>query len=175
MDDSYGPGISATSGDNTASADLSEYRLGINDRIRIDVFGEPDLSLDAMVDPNGRIEYPLLGQLAVADRTARQVQEAIVAGLANGYLVKPDVRVAVTQYRPFFVTGEVRKAGAYPFVSGLTIEKALALAGGMTPLASTRRIYLLRENTLGARARIRVGLGAPVLPGDTVIVEQGLF
>lgn len=157
-----------------AVPDLSAYRLGIGDKVRIDVFGEPDLSLDANVDPTGHISYPLLGSLAALRKTASQLQGDIAKGLAAGYLVNPDVRVTVVQYRPIYVTGQVHRAGAYPFSIGLTVEKALALAGGMTNLASTRKIHLLREDQPGDQ-RVRVGLDALVLPGDTLLVEESLF
>lgn len=154
--------------------DLTAYRMGVGDRVRVDVFGEPDLSLEAAIDPSGRLNYPLLGSIPAQKMTARELQDAIAAGLSEGYLVNPDVRVTVVQYRPFYVMGQVRKAGAYPFVIGLTVEKAVALAGGFTPLASTRRIFLLREDAT-AEQRVRVGLDALVLPGDTLMVEEGLF
>lgn len=157
-----------------AMPDLSAYRLGIGDRVRIDVFNEADLSLEATIDPTGRISYPLLGSIDALRKTARELQESIAAGLGNGYLVNPDVRVQVVQYRAFYVTGQVHRAGAYPFVIGLTVEKALALAGGMTNLASTRSIYLLREDQPVER-RVKVGLDALVLPGDTLVVEESLF
>lgn len=168
------PEAAAPAATPSPAVDVAAYRLGVGDRIRVDVFGEPDLSLDATIDPTGRLNYPLLGSITALKKTARDLQETIAAGLAAGYLVNPDVRVTVVQYRPFYVTGQVRKAGAYPFVIGLTVEKAVALAGGFTPLASTRRIYVLREDA-GAGERLRVGLDAPVLPGDTLMVEEGLF
>jgi polysaccharide biosynthesis/export protein VpsN len=154
--------------------DLSAYRLGIGDRVRIDVFGEADLSIETAIDGTGRINYPLLGSVPASHRTAGELQEAITTGLASGYLRSPDVRVAIVQYRPFYIVGQVRKAGAYPFVIGLTVEKALALAGGLTNLASTRRIYVLREEAPGNQ-RIRVSLDALVFPGDTLLVEESLF
>lgn len=156
------------------AVDLTAYRLGVGDRLRVDVFGEPDLSIEAAVDPTGRLNYPLLGSIAALGKTSRELQTAITTGLAAGYLVNPDVRVTVVQYRPFYVIGQVRKAGAYPFVTGLTVEKAIALAGGFTPLASTRRIFVLREDAPGDQ-RLRVGLDAAVLPGDTLLIEEGLF
>lgn len=157
-----------------AVPDLSAYRLGIGDKVRIDVFGEPDLSLETTVDPTGRISYPLLGSLNAMRSTARELQDTITQGLAGGFLINPDVRVTVVQYRAFYVTGQVQRAGAYPYVVGLNVEKALALAGGLTNLASTRRIYLLHEDQPSDR-RSRVGLDALVLPGDTLMVEESLF
>lgn len=155
-----------------ALPDLSDYRLGTGDKVRIDVFGEPDLSLDAVVDGMGNINYPLLGTVPAQKRTAGELQQALSAGLAAGYLKDPDVRVAVVQYRPFYTIGQVRKPGAYPYVIGLTVEKAIAIAGGLTNLASTRQLFLVRED---ASKRIKVGLDALVLPGDTLLVEEGLF
>jgi polysaccharide biosynthesis/export protein VpsN len=157
-----------------SAPDLSAYRLGIGDKVRIDVFNEPDLSLEATIDPTGRISYPLLGSVESLRKTARELQDAISQGLAAGYLINPDVRVTVVQYRPFYVTGQVQRPGAYPFVVGLTVEKALALAGGMTNLASSRAIYLLREDR-PLDQRVRVVLDAAVLPGDTLLVEESLF
>jgi len=157
-----------------APLDLSAYRLGVGDRVRIDVFGEADLSLDATVDATGRISYPLLGSVQTLRKTARELQEELRTGLAAGYLISPDVRVTVVGYRPIYLTGQVQRPGAYPFVVGLTVEKALSLGGGMTSLASSRRIYVLHEDTPADR-RVRVTLDAPVLPGDTLVVEESLF
>lgn len=154
--------------------DLSAYRLGIGDKVRIDVFGEADLSVNAEVDGTGHLSYPLLGSVAALKRTAAELEVAIAKGLAAGYLVKPDVRVTVTQYRPFYVIGQVNRPGAYPYSVGLSVEKALALAGGLTRLASSRGIYLLREDAR-AEQRQRIGLDGIVLPGDTLLVEEGLF
>lgn len=154
--------------------DLSAYRLGTGDRVRIDVFGEPDLSMDAVVDGTGNISYPLLGSVVARKKTAAELQDALTSGLAAGYLKDPDLRVSVVQYRPFYTIGQVRKPGSYPYVIGLTVEKAIAIAGGMTSLASTRQIFLVREDGAQPR-RIKVGLDALVLPGDTLLVEEGLF
>jgi polysaccharide biosynthesis/export protein VpsN len=154
--------------------DLSAYRLGIGDKVRIDVFGEPDLSIEAFVDGTGHIGYPLLGAVLALQKTAAELREVLTTGLAGGYLVDPDVRVTVVQYRPFYTIGQVRRPGSYAYVIGLTVEKALAIAGGLTDLASTRHMFLLREDTAQGK-RIKVGLDALVLPGDTLLVEEGLF
>lgn len=154
--------------------DLTAYRLGTGDKVRIDVFGEPDLSLEAVVDGTGHISYPLLGSVPAQKKTAPELEALLREGLAAGYLKSPDVRVSVVQYRPFYTIGQVRKPGSYPYVMGLTVERAIAIAGGLTNLASTRQIYLVRESS-GQTQRIKVGLDAAVLPGDTLLVEEGLF
>lgn len=156
------------------SADLSAYRLGIGDRVRISVFGEPDLSLDGDVDATGHLSYPLLGRVPALRKTSDELARDIAAGLANGYLRNPDVRVAVIQYRPIYLTGQVNRPGAYPYSVGLTVEKAVALAGGLTRIASERGIYLLHEDAPASERR-RVRMDDPVLPGDTLVVEESLF
>ena len=154
--------------------DLSAYRLGIGDRVRVSVFGEPDLSLDADIDASGNMSYPLLGTVPAARKTAAELAKAIATGLANGYLVNPDVRVTVVQYRPIYVTGQVNRPGAYPYSIGLTVEKAVTLAGGLTRIASERGVYLLPEDAPASQRR-RVHFDEPVLPGDTLLVEESLF
>jgi len=157
-----------------ATADLSAYRLGIGDKVRINVFGEPELSIEGDVDATGSLSYPLLGSVPALRKTAAELGKDLASGLANGYLVNPDVRVAVIQYRPVYVTGQVNRPGAYPYTAGLTVEKTLALAGGLTRLASERGIFLQAEDAPASQRR-RVALDAPVFPGDTLVVEESLF
>lgn len=130
--------------------------------------------MQASVESTGSVNYPLLGRINASGQTVRQLEQEIARGLSQGYLVKPDVRVSLFQYRPIFVSGQVRRAGSYPYAQGLTVEKALTLAGGMTEFASSRRIFLLRENQ-AQDARQKVDLDRPILPGDTLIVEERLF
>jgi protein involved in polysaccharide export with SLBB domain len=155
-------------------ADLSAYRLGIGDRVRVNVFGEPELSVDGDVDGTGHLSYPLLGRVAALRKTADELAKDIAAGLSNGYLRNPDVRVAVIQYRPIYLIGQVARPGAYPYTVGLTVERAVALAGGLTRIASERGIYRLHE-AAPASERRRVRMDDPVLPGDTLVVEESLF
>ncbi|MGH8131313.1 MAG: polysaccharide biosynthesis/export family protein [Steroidobacteraceae bacterium] len=156
------------------TADLSAYRLGVGDRVRVSVFGEPDLSVDSDIDATGHLSYPLLGRIQALRKTADELAKDIAAGLTKGYLRNPDVRVAVIQYRPIYLTGQVARPGAYPYSVGLTVEKAVALAGGLTRIASERGIYRLHEDAPTAERR-RVKMDDPVLPGDTLVVEESLF
>lgn len=152
----------------------SKYRLAVGDRVKVDVFREPDLSVEATLDAAGMINYPLLGLVRAADLTARDLEIVLTRGLTGDYLKNPDVRVVVTRFRPVFVTGAVRSAGSYPFTDSLTVEKAIALAGGLTQLASQRRIYVLRDGS-PTNARERAVLDTPLFPGDTLLVEEGIF
>jgi polysaccharide export outer membrane protein len=159
---------------SAAPPDLSAYRLGIGDRVRVSVFGEPDLSVDGDIDATGHLGYPLLGRVAAMRKTADELAADIAAGLSSGFLVNPDVRVAVIQYRPIYLTGQVNRPGAYPYTVGLTVEKAVALAGGLTRIASERGIFRLHEDAPASERR-RVKMDDPVLPGDTLVVEESLF
>lgn len=157
-----------------AVPDLSAYRLGIGDRVRVSVFGEPDLSVDGDIDATGHLSYPLLGRVQALRKTADELARDIAGGLSKGYLRNPDVRVAVIQYRPIYLTGQVARPGAYPYTVGLTVEKAVALAGGLTRIASERGIFRLLEDAPTSERR-RVRMDEPVLPGDTLVVEESLF
>lgn len=131
--------------------------------------------LQTRLDEKGTVTYPFLGEIRAVGLSVREFESRIATGLKKGeYLVAPEVQVLVLEYRPFYVNGEVKRPGGYPYVPGLTVQKAVTLAGGLTPLASERKIYVIRErNPNGAREKI--SLDAAVMPGDTVIVEEGLF
>lgn len=151
----------------------SVYRLDAGDIVRIDVLGEAELSMEALIDPSGFINYPFLGKVQASGLTVQDLENRIRNGLRNGYLVNPDVRVALARYRPVYVAGQVRQPGAYPYSVGLSVEKALTLAGGITAFGSTNRVYIQRQG--GGQERIRASLDTIVYPGDYIIVEERLF
>lgn len=150
-----------------------DYRFGVGDLIRIQVHSEPDLTLEIRLSEKGTITYPFLGEFKVVGLSVSQLQQKIRAGLSGDYLVDPEVQVLVVEYRPFYVNGQVKRPGGYPFVPGLTVRKAAALAGGFTDRASTTKLYLLREEN--GNERFKVTLESPLRPGDTLVVEEGLF
>jgi polysaccharide biosynthesis/export protein VpsN len=157
-----------------ASSEERDYRLGVGDVIRIEVHNEPDLTLETQLPSTGIIDYPFLGTVRAVGLTVAQLQNRITEGLAGDYLVKPAVNVRVVQYRPFYVRGKVRNSGGFPYVLGLTVEKAITVAGGFTDRASLKNIYLIKENSTQDN-KIKVNLDSPVAPGDTIIVEESLF
>lgn len=150
----------------------SQYVLGPGDLIQIHVHGEEDLSIQLRLGGDGYISYPLLGDIEAAGRTVSAVQASIRDGLSGDYLVDPDVRVYVLEYRKIYVNGEVERPGGYEYAPGLTVRKAVAQAGGFTDLASRGKIYIIPEE--GGERR-KVDADATVAPGDTVIVEEGFF
>ena len=153
---------------------LSQYRLGADDEISVNVFNEPDLSLaKTRVAANGAISMPLIGQVQVKGLTIDEVESKITALYLGDYLKKPDVTVAIVEYRQFYVNGEVDKPGGYSYREGMTIQRAVSLAGGFTERAARNKIKLMRENN--PNNVTNVDLNTPVLPGDVITVEESFF
>jgi len=157
-----------------AAQSLSDYQLGSGDQIQVQVFGEEDLSMEVRLSDAGTISYPFLGEIRVAGNTVSQLEAQIVKGLKGDYLVDPSVNVSVIEYRPFYINGEVKTPGGYPYQPGLTLRKAVALAGGFTERASKTKISLLSERALDGKQR-QVGIDEVLNPGDIITVEQSFF
>jgi polysaccharide export outer membrane protein len=159
-----------------AGQGLHAYRLGAGDRVRVTVYNEPGLSGDYAVSSAGEIAFPLIGMVAADGRTVADVTEALTVRIADGYMTDPKVSVEVLNYRPFYILGEVQKPGEYPYVAGLTIEQAVAVAGGFNYRANPRRVHLRRtpdpaEKSVDLQARQAVA----VMPGDTIRVLERYF
>ncbi|MCB1756315.1 MAG: polysaccharide export protein [Gammaproteobacteria bacterium] len=154
--------------------DKNTYRLDTGDKIFIQVFDETDLTMEARVGSSGIINYSFLGQLQVAGRTSSELENEIISLLKNGYLVNPSVNVSILEYRPFFINGEVNRPGGYPYQPGLTLEKAIAIAGGLTDRASKRKMYLQNAQQ-DEQKKIKVSMDSNVSPGDIITIEEGFF
>ncbi|MGA0266474.1 MAG: polysaccharide biosynthesis/export family protein [Lysobacterales bacterium] len=150
------------------------YRLGPGDVINVQVFGEDDLTRELKLGEDGRINYAFVGQIRLQGMTLLEVEQEITDKLKGDYLVNPQVSVTMAEYRPFFISGEVKSPGGFPYQPGLTVSRAIALAGGLTERASERKIFLVSEGT-GEQDRRRVDLDAPVNPGDAITVEASFF
>ena len=155
-----------------AVAQEDSYRLGPGDRIDIRVFGEDDLSMSVLIGDSGLLNYPLLGEVRVAGRTVKEVEAQLTARLLGDYLIDPNVTVSVAEYRPVFINGEVNKPGAYAFQPGLTLQKAIALAGGFTDRAARGSIKVLAADGTEYES---VQLTAVIQPGAVITVEQSFF
>ena len=153
---------------------LSQYRLGSGDIIKISVFGQADLSITTKVPHMGVINYPFLGDIQVVGLTASELESNIYKGLKGDYLVEPSISVTIEEYRPFFIDGEVKKSGGYPYQPGLSVDKAAALAGGYTERASRTKI-LIRRDISGEQKLIDAKPTDIVLPGDIVTIQQSFF
>ena len=151
------------------------YQLSSGDVLRISVYGEPDLSFEEIrLNDAGTFSYPFLGEVNAAGKTPRQVEQEITEELKNGYLRDPRVSISVINYREFYISGEVKQPGGYPYQPGLTLDRAIALAGGLTERASTRRITIVRGSS-DSRESERATLSTLVKPGDTITIDQILL
>lgn len=150
------------------------YRLDSSDRLRVIVFGQPDLSNTYVVDQAGYISMPLVGNVAARGKTQQELAVAIAASLRKGFLRDPDVSVEVEQYRPIFVMGEVQASGQYPYVAGMTVQNAIATAGGFSPRAEQAGADITRQIN-GEILNGRVPITDPVRPGDTIYIRERLF
>ena len=165
------PAATASTGGTGSGA---EYRLGAGDKVRIIVFGEQDLSGEFVVGDSGGIDMPLIGSVSAKGATVAQFQDRVVKELRNGYLNDPKVSVEVLNYRPFFITGEVKNGGEYPYKAGLTVQDAVGVAGGYTYRAETATAYLRRA---GEDREIKVSLDSrvPINPGDSIRIPERFF
>ncbi|AZD08517.1 Capsular polysaccharide synthesis enzyme CpsC, polysaccharide export [Pseudomonas chlororaphis] len=161
---------------NTYAADPgTQYKLAAGDVLRIIVFGEPELSMKKIrLSDAGTFSYPFLGEISARGLTPGQVEKVIVDGLKQGYLIDPKVSLSQIEYRPFYINGEVKKPGNYPFIPGLTLEKAIALGGGLTERASIKRVTIVRGDG-GATLTDEVTRNTTIAPGDTISIAQGFF
>ncbi|HIF9314792.1 TPA: polysaccharide biosynthesis/export family protein [Photobacterium damselae] len=148
------------------------YVLGAGDQIEIIVFNEPNLSIKLMINNSGIISYPLIGQLQLAGKTPEQVANDIRNKLKNGYLKNPMVTVRMLSFRDFYVSGEVKTPGGYEYRPGLTLEQAVAIAGGFTDRADRDDVAIRRTNGQLIEDALSTQI---VFPGDTIIIDQSFF
>lgn len=164
---SYVPELLATTPDEP-------YTLGAGDRLRVIVFGQDALSNSYTVDGTGHIAMPLIGIVGASGLTTQALQQEIAARLRKGFVRDPQVSVEVEAFRPFYVLGEVITAGQYPFVEGLTAQKAIAIAGGFSPRGYQGAVDITRDMG-GVEVTGRVPLLQAVRPGDTITVRERIF
>ena len=150
------------------------YTLDSGDKLRIVVFGQDTLSNNYTVDAQGVVTLPLVGAVEARGLTTAQLGNAIAGRLRSGYVRDPSVAVEIETYRPFFVLGEVTFPGQYPYVPNMTVENAIAIAGGFTPRASKDKVTITRK-VQGAPTRYVLPLRYPLRPGDTIEVSERWF
>lgn len=153
---------------------LDAYRLGPGDRLKLTVFGHPKESGEFEVDSLGKVSHPLIGGIDARGRTIAEFQEYVRKTLDDKFIVNPKVSVEVLNYRPFYIYGEVNRGGSYPYVVGLTVRRAVAIAGGFTRRARKAPVLLVRDETNGVQ-KFDKELDEIVLPGDIVEVQRRLF
>jgi polysaccharide export outer membrane protein len=150
------------------------YTLDAGDKLRIVVFGQDGISNAYIVDAGGNVNLPLIGTVPARGSTTQQLSQRITARLKRGYVREPHVTVEVETYRPFFILGEVTTPGQYPYVADMTVEKAIAIAGGFAPRAYKQTVELT-HTARGQQIKSDVPLSYPLRPGDTLLVKERWF
>ncbi|WP_461536564.1 polysaccharide biosynthesis/export family protein [Spongorhabdus nitratireducens] len=153
---------------------FSTYGLSSGDEIHITVFGEDDMDVTTRLTDAGTISYPFLGEIRVKGMTVGELQKHLTNQLKPDYFVDPQVNVSITEYRKFFVSGEVKDPGGFSFEPGLTLEKAIALAGGFTQRADKKAIQVTREIN-GRQVERTMKQDDSVLPGDIINIKESFF
>jgi len=150
------------------------YRLDAGDKLRVVVYGQEGLTNTYAIDAGGSITMPLIGAVGARGRTPAGLAAEIAAKLRNGYIRDPSVAVEVETYRPFFILGEVAAPGQYPYVPNMSVESAVAIAGGFSPRAKRDQVTLTHTDNSTSRRAV-VPLGTPISPGDTILVGERWF
>jgi polysaccharide export outer membrane protein len=152
----------------------AQYRLDAGDKVRVVVYGQEGLTNSYAIDAGGSITMPLIGAVPARGLTPAGLASHITGRLRNGYIREPSVAVEIEAYRPFFILGEVAAPGQYPYVPNMSVESAVAIAGGFSPRAKRDAVTLTHTDPRGS-IRAVVPLGTPLGPGDTVLVGERWF
>ncbi len=150
------------------------YVLDAGDKLRVVVFGQDGLSNSYAVDGSGKIAMPLIGAVEARGKTTGELGNSIAARLRSGFVREPHVAVEVENFRPFFILGEVTTSGQYAYVNGMTVETAVAIAGGFGPRALRTGAKVARIVN-GQTVHARVPVSYPIRPGDTITIEERWF
>ncbi|MEM7027417.1 MAG: polysaccharide biosynthesis/export family protein [Pseudomonadota bacterium] len=161
-------------GTSKTKTGLSDYALGTGDTVRIQVYDEEDLYLESRVSDRGTISYPFLGELKVTGLTPNQLEGVITSQLKGDYLINPKVSVDILEYRQFYVNGEVEDPGGFPFQPGITVRKAISIAGGFKERASKEKINIIHDDDPEGEST-PVKLDEYIRPGDIITVEESFF
>ena len=151
-----------------------DYVLGVADRVRVTVYDEPALSGEYPVNTNGTVSMPLVGEVPAAGAAAGVLRERIEKALASGFLTNPRVAIDVLTFRPFYILGEVTKAGEYPYSASLTVMNAVATAGGFSYRANEKWVYIKHAGEPGEK-KVRLTPDLLVQPGDTIRIAERFF
>jgi protein involved in polysaccharide export with SLBB domain len=166
--------VAGAAGGPGSLADISSYKLGPGDALRVTVFRHEDLSGEFSLDGEGNFAMPLVGEIRGGGRNARELENEVELALkSGGYLVEPQVSIEVLNYRPFYIIGEVNNPGSFEYVNGMTVINAVALAGGFTYRADQDDIVISRGGSSGPE--LQAAPDTKVLPGDIIEIQERFF
>lgn len=155
-------------------AKASDYLLGVGDSIEIVVYGENDLTTKVKIDRSGLISFPFLDDMQVIGLSIKEVEDKIHAGLLGDYLINPQVSISIVEYRPFFIHGQVVRPGGFPYQEDLRLDKAIAIAGGLTNRAS-KVDWIITRKVQGKTVTIDANIATLIQPDDIIKIEQSFF
>lgn len=158
-----------------AAPPLADYQLSTGDRIRLIVFNQPELTGEYQIDATNALSLPLIGRIPAGGLRPVDLERALTAKLNDGFLKDASVSVEVVAFRPFYIVGEVKTPGSYPYVWGMSVLNAVALAGGFTYRAKESAFYLLRTQPDGRKTKLDAAQETAVLPGDVITVRERFF
>lgn len=150
------------------------YTLDTGDAVRVTVYGDTELTNTYRVNDSGAVAFPLVGPVQVRGQTTTVAASRLAGALANGYMRNPNVAVEIAEYRPFFIQGEVRASGQFPYVYGMTARSAISTAGGFNDTADRNKVTVYRRQG-NEMVKGSVDLDFPIYPGDTVVVHERWF
>jgi len=155
-------------------ASEGDYLLGAGDKIEIVVYGENDLTTKVKIARSGLISFPFLEDIQVIGLSLKEVEHRIYDGLLGDYLINPQVSVSILAYRPFFIHGQVMRPGGFPYQEDLRLDKAIALAGGLTNRAS-KVDWIITRTVKGKTVTIKASIATLIQPDDIIKIEQSFF
>jgi protein involved in polysaccharide export with SLBB domain len=147
----------------------TQYKLGAGDKLIINVFGDKNLSGERQVDGAGAFTFPLIGNVQAGGLSSGELETLLESKLKE-YMREPNVSVEIVSYRPFYIVGEVRRPGSYPYVDGMTVMNAIAIAGGFTYRAQEKEFVIQRNNSSAGAGQI-----TRIAPGDVIVVRERFF
>ena len=169
----YLTGVGLANSEDFVESETS-YLLGSGDVIQISVYGESDLSLELKISDDMELNYAYIGSFKFHGKSVSEVVKLVTNRLEGDYLIDPQVSVRISEYRPFFIQGQVNHPGSFAYQPGLTIRKAISLAGGLGERASSRKWYVIAEDSTEDNKQ-KISEDSFVYPGDTIIIEESFF
>jgi polysaccharide export outer membrane protein len=162
--------ISEAEQKSLAEAATAPAKLQPGDKIRINVYGEDKLSGDYQLDQSGQISVPLAGTIEAKGLTQTGLEQLLAKKYRSEYLRNPKVTVTIV-LQPYYVVGEVKNPGQFPYKPGLNVLTALAIAGGATYRASPSRVQIQRRSETTMHD-YPMSASIPILPGDLISVPE---
>lgn len=150
------------------------YKLDAGDKIKIDIFNQPDLSGEFQLDSEGQLSLPLIGRVEAKGLTAAELEKVLVGRFKPDYLVNPRIFIQVGIYKPYYLVGEVSGTGAFPYVAGMTYLTAIANAGGYSYRAKQDVVYVIRADD-PEQKELKLSVEEKVQPGDIIRIAERLF